>query len=200
MSRAMRPAALTAIAALALTACQSSTAQGEAPLAGARMGGPFTLTGENGTTVSDTDFPGQYRLMYFGYTFCPDVCPVDLARTAAALRELETSDPAKASKIQPIFVTVDPERDTPAVLKQYTDLFHPRLLGLTGSPKAIKGMEKEYAVFASREEQPGASEYLMNHTNMVVLYGPKGEPIVALPGGPEATPDQQAAVLADWVR
>lgn len=198
MSRAMRLVALTAAAALA--ACQATVDPGEAPLAGARMGGPFTLTGENGTTVRDTDFPGQYRLMYFGYTFCPDVCPVDMGRTAAALRELEKTDPAKAAKIQPIFVTVDPERDTPAVLKQYTDLFHPRLLGLTGSPQAIKAVEKQYAAYASREERSGLNGYFMNHTNKVVLFGPEGEPIVALPGDKDATPGQQAAVLRTWVR
>ena len=199
MSRRMARAHLLPLL-LALAGCQSAADPGAAPLAGARMGGPFALTGEDGAMVRDTDFAGRYRLMYFGYTFCPDVCPVDMGRTAAALRELETSDPEKAAKIQPIFVTVDPERDTPAVLKQYTDLFHPRLLGLTGTPEAIKAVEKEYAVFASREERPGASEYLMNHTNMVVLYGPTGEPIVALPGGPDATPDQQAAVLRTWVK
>ena len=180
---------------LALAACQatggSATDPGQAPLAGARMGGPFALTGEDGKTVRDTDFAGRYRLMYFGYTFCPDVCPVDMARTSEALRELANSDPAKAAKIQPIFVTVDPERDTPAVLKQYTDLFHPRLLGLTGTPEAIKAVEKEYAVFASREEEPGSSDYLMNHTNMVVLYGPKGEPIVALPAARTPRPSSR---------
>ena len=191
------------LAALTLAACQSAGDAGDAPLAGARMGGPFALTSEDGKTVRDTDFAGQYRLMYFGYTFCPDVCPLDMGRTSAALRILEEEHPEKAAKLQPIFVTVDPERDTPAALKTYTDLFHPRLLGLTGTPEQIEAVEKEYAVFASREEQPGASEYLLNHTNMSVLYGPDGEPIVALPNNPDdpaVTPEAQARVLATWIQ
>lgn len=183
-----------------LAACNSSAAvPGEPPLAGARMGGPFTLVGEDGKTVRDTDFNGRYRLVYFGYSYCPDICPGTLARIGTALRDLEKSDPDKAAKVQPLFITVDPERDTPAVLKQYTDLFHPRLLGLTGSPEAVERVEKEYAVFASKERDAGAGDYVMNHSNTVVLYGPEGQPIVALTNTPETTPAQMAEQMAQWI-
>ena len=107
------------------------------PLKGATMGGPFTLTDQNGRRVSDRDFAGKYRLVYFGYTFCPDVCPVDLQVIGAGLRRFEASDPARAARVQPIFITVDPARDTPAVLRQYVAAFHPRLIGLTGSAEEI---------------------------------------------------------------
>src|SRR4051812_20940876 len=103
---------------LALAACGQTAAAPEPPLAGARIGGPFALTNQDGKAVTPRDFAGRYRLMYFGYTYCPDVCPVDLQKLMAGYRELEKSDAQLASKVAPIFVTVDPERDTPTVLKQ----------------------------------------------------------------------------------
>ena len=184
-----------------LAACNpSAAAPGEPPLAGARMGGPFTLVGEDGETVRDTDFAGRYRLVYFGYSYCPDVCPGTLARIGTALRDLETSAPEKAAKVQPLFITVDPERDTPAVLKQYTDLFHPRILGLTGSPEAIRQVEKEYAVYAAKGPERGPGDYDEDHSNTVVLYGPKGEPIVALDNSPTTTPAAMAEQMAQWIQ
>ena len=96
------------------------------PLAGAKIGGPFALIDENGRPVTDRSFAGKYRVMYFGYTYCPDVCPVDVQTIAQGLAELEKRDPALAARVVPIFVTVDPARDTPAVLKQFTAAFSPR--------------------------------------------------------------------------
>src|SRR6185369_14158786 len=103
----------------------------EAPLKGARIGGPFALVDQNGRTVRDSDFAGRYRLVYFGYSYCPDVCPTDLQSIGQAMRQFEKSDPGRAAEVQPIFITVDPERDTPPVLKAYVAAFHPRLIGLT---------------------------------------------------------------------
>src|SRR3954467_7369032 len=120
---------------LALAACSSRGT--EPPLAGAAIGGPFTLTDQNGRRVSDRDFEGRYRIMYFGFTHCPDVCPTDLAIIGQALRRFEKRDPARAARVTPIFVSVDPERDTPAVLKEYVGAFHPRLVGLTGTQEQI---------------------------------------------------------------
>ena len=132
------PLAALAAALIALTATACSPAAREAPpLEGARIGGPFTLTDQNGRKVSDTSFPGKYKLIYFGYTFCPDVCPVDLQLIGRGLAAFEKSDPARAAKVQPIFITTDPERDTPPVLKEYVAAFHPRLIGLTGTPQQI---------------------------------------------------------------
>src|SRR5690349_741304 len=123
---------------LALVAC-SGPAE-EPPLKGAAIGGPFTLTNQDGRQVSERDFAGKYRIMYFGFTHCPDVCPTDLAVIGQALRRLEKNDPAKAARVVPVFVSVDPERDSPAVLKEYVAAFHPRLVGLTGTPKQIADM------------------------------------------------------------
>src|SRR3954452_5260516 len=119
------------LAALALAAC--SAGPGDPPLQGSRIGGPFALVDQDGRAATDRDFAGKYRIMYFGFTHCPDVCPTDLAAIGQALRRFEKSDPARAARVTPIFVSVDPARDTPAVLKEYVAAFHPRLVGLTGT-------------------------------------------------------------------
>lgn len=184
---------------LLLAGCgQQAAPPSEAPLAGARIGGPFTLVNQDGRQVSDRDFDGRYRLMYFGYTYCPDVCPVDLQRLMAGYKLLEGSDPAIAAKIAPIFVSVDPERDTPPVLKQYVSAFSPKLIGLTGSPEQIAKVAKEYAIVYSKEQQPGATDYLMNHSRVAYLFGPKGDPIALIPQ--DGTPEAIAAELKRWVR
>src|ERR1044072_7444599 len=121
-----------------------------APRQGATMGGPFTLTDQNGRRVSDRDFAGKYRLIYFGYTFCPDVCPVDMQAIGAGLRQFEADQPARAARLQPIFITVDPARDTPPVLRQFVAAFHPRLIGLTGSEAEIAAVARGYRVFYER--------------------------------------------------
>src|ERR1044072_4220330 len=115
----------------------SGTGAERPPLEGARIGGDFTLTDQNGKAVRWADFAGKYRIVYFGYTYCPDVCPVDLQRIIAGLRQFEKTAPERAALVQPIFITVDPERDTPPVLKQWVAAFHPRLIGLTGSPDQL---------------------------------------------------------------
>lgn len=121
-------------------------ANASTPLAGARIGGPFSLTDQAGHTVTDQSFAGQYRVMYFGYTSCPDVCPTDAQSIGQGLRLFEQSDPAKAARVTPVFVSVDPTRDTPAVLRQFVSAFHPRMVGLTGTPQAIAEVAREYAV------------------------------------------------------
>ncbi len=165
--------------ALGLAAC--SPAAEAPPLKGARIGGPFTLTDQGGREVSERDFAGTYRIVYFGFTSCPDVCPTDLQRIAQALRALEKSDPRIAAEVQPIFVTVDPERDTPAVMKRYVSAFHPRIVGLTGTPEQVADAARRYGIFYAKEEQAGAGGYTMSHNRIVYLFGPKGEPIAILP-------------------
>jgi protein SCO1/2 len=182
--------------ALAVVACSSGA--GEPPLAGAAIGGPFTLTDQNGRQVSDRDFAGRYRIMYFGFTHCPDVCPTDLAAIGKGLKAFEAKDKARAGKVVPIFVSVDPERDSPAVMKDYVANFHPRMIGLTGSPAEIAKVAKEYAVWSEKgEAQPGGG-YNVNHSRAEILMGPDGKPIALLPD--DRGVDGIAATLDRWVR
>lgn len=144
------------------------------------MGGAFELTSETGETVRESDFDGQYRLIYFGYTFCPDVCPVDMQKVGQGMRALEATNPDLAQRVQPIFISVDPARDTPDVLAEFTDNFHPRLLGLTGSQDAIDEITQRYGTYYSLGDNDGSDDYLVDHSNNVVLYGTEGEPLAII--------------------
>ncbi len=151
----------------------------DAPLAGASIGGPFALVDGDGKAVKDSDFAGKYRIMYFGYTFCPDVCPVDVQNIGGAMKLLDKQNPKLSAQIVPIFVTVDPARDTPKVVKEFTSAFYPRMIGLTGSAAAIDAAAKAYRVPYAKRVTP--SGYLMDHGRQAYLMGPKGEPIALLP-------------------
>lgn len=192
--------AVAALLALALGACGSSPPKPqEAPLAGARIGGPFTLTDQDGKPFSSEKLKGHYAVVYFGYTFCPDVCPTDLLNLGKGLKAFEAQDAARAAKVQPVFITVDPARDTPEVLKRYVAAFHPRLIGLTGTEAQIAAVAKEYATtYQKQDPAPGASGYLMQHMSMAILFGPDGKPIALVPvetGAPAVT-----ETLATWVK
>jgi protein SCO1/2 len=183
--------------ALLLAAC-SSGREDSPPLQGAKLGGAFTLTNQDGRQTTDKDFEGRHRLVYFGFTYCPDVCPVDLQTIGQAMRRLEKSDAALAERVQPIFISVDPERDTPAVLKQYVSAFHPRLIGLTGTSEQVADVAKKHGIFFQKEDESGSGDYMVNHSRMALLFGPKGEPIAIVPHdkGPDAIVDE----LKRWVR
>jgi len=140
------------------------------PSGTAAIGGPFALIDQTGVPKTDKDFAGQYLLVYFGYTYCPDVCPTTLAVMGDAMKKL---GPA-GERITPIFVTVDPARDTPGVLKTYLANFGSRFVGLTGNNEAIKQIEKEYSVYAVRENLQGGG-YAMTHSNTIYLMGPNGK-------------------------
>ena len=187
---------LLLLAGLLTCACSQGRSE-PAPLEGARLGGPFTLTDQDGRQVSNSDFDGKYRLVYFGFSYCPDVCPVDLQRIAQGLRQLEKEDAQLASKVQPIFITVDPQRDTPEVLKAYVKAFHPRLIGLTGTQDQIASVAKAHGVYFSKREGASSKDYLMDHMRVALLFGPKGEPIAIVPHdqGPAAV----ASELERWV-
>lgn len=167
------------------------------PLQGAAIGAPFTLTSDEGREVSDTDFAGRYRLIYFGYSYCPDICPVDLQQIGQGLRVFERKDPDRASRVQPLFISIDPERDTPEALNDYVAAFHPRLIGLTGTPDQIEDVAKGFGVYFARQGV-GKNDYLMDHSRVAMLFGPKGEPIAIVPHDQGA--DAVAAELARWVR
>jgi len=181
---------------LALAAC--SGAAEDPPLKGATIGGPFTLTNQDGRQVTERDLAGKYAILYFGFTHCPDVCPLDLAVIGQALRRFEKSDPARAARVAPIFVSVDPERDTPAVLREYVAAFHPRLIGLTGTPKQVADMVKSYGAYGAKEDPQAGGGYNVNHSRIAELIGPDGKPIALLPydKGAEAV----AAELERWVK
>ncbi len=186
------------IPALALSACTASAPPAKPPLEGARIGGAFTLTDQNGRTITEQAFAGKYRIMYFGYTFCPDVCPTDVQAIGAAVKKLETSDPALAAKIVPVFVTVDPARDTPAVLKQFVSAFHPRMVGLTGTDDQIARIKTEYAVYSSKGDASPGGGYLVNHSRQAYLMDPDGKPLALLPQ--EQGPDAVVTEIKRWVR
>ena len=179
-------AALAALALLpALAACSPEAGQTApqvtgAMLDGAAIGGPFTLTNKDGKRVSWDDFKGQYRIVYFGYTFCPDACPMDLSELIQGFTRFAESHPQQAAQVQPIFITVDPARDTPARVGEFTAAFSPRLVGLTGTQAEVDGAVKAFKAVAARgADTPGG--YLMDHSRMAYLMGRNGEPIAALP-------------------
>lgn len=196
---ALMAASLT-FTGLTATGC---TPAAVAPLAGADIGGSFTLINQDGETVSDSDFDGQYRIMYFGYTYCPDVCPVDLQKLAKGFAAFEKANPERAAQIQPIFVTIDPERDTPDVMKSYVNAFHPRLTGLTGSVEDIAAVRKKFAVYAQKVESEDSTEYLVDHSRQAYLLDPEGKPLALLsvdktPQGQTSVPDDIAAEIDRW--
>ena len=139
--------------------------------ANVRIGGPFTLTNHRGEKVTDSTYRGRFLFVYFGYGYCPDVCPTELANMAAALDMLGD----KAIALQPLFVTVDPERDSVEFLAEYVGQFHPKFVGLTGTPAEIVAVAKSYRVFYRKANEDNSTEYLVDHSSFVYLIGPNGE-------------------------
>jgi protein SCO1 len=134
----------------------------------ATIGGPFALTDEDGRSVTDKDILAKPSLVYFGYTFCPDICPTDLARNAGAVDILEEM----GQDVTPVFISVDPARDTPPVLKQWTDALHPRVIGLTGTPDQIAAAAKAYRTIYRVPEAPTDQFYLVDHMTYTYLMLP----------------------------
>lgn len=136
----------------------------------ALVGGPFTLTDHNGRQVTDADFKGRYALIFFGYTYCPDVCPTELQVMTVALSQMGE----KASSITPVFVSVDPERDTPEVLKSYVENFSPDLVGLTGTPEQVAAVAKAYRVYYAKSGKTETPDYLVDHSSIIYLMDREG--------------------------
>lgn len=181
-----------------LAACNPFGSSEPAPLAGAALGGEFSLVDKTGNTVKFSDFKGKYRIVYFGYTFCPDVCPLDLQKLMQGVKLFARDHPQVAAKIQPMFITVDPQRDTPQVVGEYAANFGPNLLGLTGTPEQVKAAEKLFAVYSQKRDGATPGSYLMDHSRAAYLMGPNGEPIALLPA--EQSPQAVAAELAKWAK
>jgi protein SCO1 len=165
---------LTALALAALLAVVVLYGGGTSPattqMAAAQIGGPFRLTGPDGRIVTERSFPGKWMLVFFGYTFCPDVCPTTMIEIAQALEALGP----RAAEIEPLFITVDPERDTPKVLKDYTAHFDARIIGLSGSAEAIAAVEKAYRVYAAKRPGTNGAPYLFDHSAIIYLMNPSG--------------------------
>ena len=193
------PVFLTALLSLALAACEAAAPDpGPPPLEGASIGGPFTLQSADGRQVSWDDFAGRWRVVYFGYAFCPDVCPVDVGRTTRAIELYAQDHPERAEALAPIFVTVDPERDTPAVLAEFRDAFSDQWTMLRGTPEETKEVATSFGVSYSRGQESEGGGYLVGHSNYTTLFDADGAPVAMLPTdeGAEAV----AAELAKWVR
>lgn len=168
------------------------------PLAGAAIGGPFALIDEDGQPFDSQRLKGRYTLIYFGYTYCPDVCPVDLQRLMQGLKQFEARSPERAARVQPVFITVDPERDTPAIVKQFTSAFHPRLIGLTGDRPAIDAALKAYRIYARKVGPADSKDYLIDHSANGFLFDPDGNAMVLFAS--DDSPEAVAASLDRWVK
>lgn len=192
----------TALSCLvALAACSSAETSPEAsdpPLAGANIGGDFSLVDQNDNPRNWADFNGRYRIVYFGYAFCPDVCPLDVQSMVKGLALFNEQDAALAAQVQPIFITIDPLRDTPDVIGEFTRAFSDDLVGLTGTPEQVKKAANAFAVYYKKGEDSPGGGYLMDHSRAAYLMGRDGQPIALLPvdQGPKAV----AAELGKWVR
>lgn len=181
------------ISTLALLLMGGTAAEAETSFPPDLFGGPFSLTDGQGNIVRDEDFRGRYMLVYFGYTFCPDICPTDLSRLSAAIDELPKDT---ASQIQVLFITVDPERDTPMLAGEFAQAFHPDFIGLSGSVDAVKQAVTAYRVHRAKVFIPGEpeEEYLISHSPNTYLMGPSGEFLTLFPH------DSQSDVMAEVIQ
>jgi len=152
------------------------------------IGGPFRLTDQNGKTVTDADLKGKWSLVYFGYTHCPDACPTALNDISIALEDLGT----KRDAVRPVFITVDPERDTPEALKAYVTSFDAPILALTGTPEQVAQAAKGYRVYYAKHPEAGG-EYSMDHSSVIYVMDPQGRFTASFTH--ESTPEQIAERL-----
>lgn len=183
-----RVAALTGMDMPAPSAGGIQLAQGVA------LGGPFTLVDHTGRTVTERDFAGRMLLLYFGYTYCPDVCPTELGTIAAAMDLL---GPA-GERVTPVFVSVDPERDTQEGMADYVSRFHPRMIGLRGTAEQTAQVARAYRVYYAKVRPRDTTDYLMDHSSFIYLVGPDGR--VRALFRPESTPEAIAAAVAAQLR
>jgi cytochrome oxidase Cu insertion factor (SCO1/SenC/PrrC family) len=153
------------------------------------IGGPFALVDHTGKPRTDADFPGKLLVIYFGYTYCPDICPADLLAISQALDRLG----AAAHEVQPIFITIDPERDTVEHLSDYVSAFHKSLIGLTGAPDQIRKVATAYKAYYAKVESDDHKNYVVDHTAFIYLVGKDGRYLGFLP--PSTTPERLGEVI-----
>ena len=192
-------------AALALAACLPSRAEQLSTRSAAEamdvlmwarepVGGPFALTDHNGALRTDADFRGKVLIIYFGFTYCPDICPTDLQTIGLAIDALGPL----SGKVQPLFITLDPARDTAAHLKDYVPLFHPRLIGLTGDAAAIRNAADAYKVYYARAPNLRGDDYTIDHTASIYLVGADGNYLGFLP--PNSDAERIAAAIRMYLK
>ncbi len=143
------------------------------------VGGPFALVDQNGQPKNDKDFRGKVMLVYFGYTYCPDACPTTLQALSGMLDLLGN----QASKVQPVFISVDPARDTPDQLKAYAANFHDGIAYLTGTQDELKKAEGEYHIYVAKVPQAGTDDYLIDHSSIIYVMGTDGRYLAEMPAG-----------------
>jgi protein SCO1/2 len=172
------------------------TAMLPAPLAAEEMApaGAFALVAADGATVTEKTYHGRWQLLYFGYTFCPDACPTALNEISAALDALG----ATAERVQPLFITIDPRRDTREVLAHYLKAFHPGIVGLTGAPAATAAAARAYGVIYERQEDENGGAYLFDHSSFFTIIDPNGNVVSKLPG--DTPGDTLAQQIGDLMR
>jgi cytochrome oxidase Cu insertion factor (SCO1/SenC/PrrC family) len=158
------------------------------------LGGPFSLVDHTGRAVTEADFAGRFMLVYFGFTYCPDVCPTELGIIAAALDLLE----GQGERVVPVLITIDPERDTPEALADYVSRFHPRMVGLTGTAQQVAAAARAYRVFYAKVNRPEMTQYLMDHSSFIYLVGPDGR--VRALFRPETAPEAIAQAVRGQLR
>jgi len=162
--------------------------------AGMSLGGSFELVNQAGQPVTERDFAGRWLLVYFGFTYCPDICPTELGIMASAL---DVMGPA-GEAVTPILITIDPQRDTPDQLADYVSRFHPRMQGLTGTPEQIAAAARRYRVYYARVQRPDMTDYLMDHSSFIYLVGPDAR--VRALFRPETSPEAIAAAVQGQMR
>ncbi|TAL30542.1 MAG: SCO family protein [Alphaproteobacteria bacterium] len=159
-----------------------AAAKGEPPPVGANIGGAFSMTDHDGKAVTEKSWPGKYLLVFFGFTNCPDVCPVTLDKLTSALNQLGDD----ASKVQTLFISVDPGRDRAPVLKEYVGHFHKSILGLTGTPEQVKATQDAYKIYASRHDDANGHDYTFDHSAFVYFMTPEGKMAEVIRSGDKA--------------
>lgn len=199
------PSLLALVAVAAFTAAGAQPASGNRRADAARLmnelmsgraavGGPFVLSDPGGRRIALADFRGKIVLLYFGFTTCPDVCPTDLAVIGQMMRELGR----EADGVQPIFITLDPQRDTPALLREYAAAFHPRLVALTGTEAEISRIATDYKVFFQKVALPDTKGYTIDHMTFTFLLDRQGRYVAFFPPGTPA--DRMATMVREQLK
>ena len=199
MNHCAMPRLVPLFAALLLAVSACSPEGGEAappPLAGASIGGDFALIDKTGKSVRFHDFAGKYRIVYFGYTFCPDACPLDVQKMMQGYAKFAKAEPDVAARVQPLFVSIDPARDTPAAVGEFAAAFSPKLIGLSGSEAQIAEAAKMFKAYYAKGEPTTDGGYLMDHSRVAYLMDPQGKPLALLPI--DQTAEAVAESLAKW--
>ena len=188
------------LAGLALAACDAKPRPATTTTTGAAdIGGPFTLVDQDGRPATEAMLKGKWSVIYFGYTYCPDVCPTEMQHLMQGFAAYKKERPQLAAQVVPMFISVDPERDTPKVVGEFTHAFSDDLLGLTGTPEQVAQAAREFAVYYQKGKTNAAGGYIVDHSTTAYLMGRKGEPIALVPVDANDKGASVKASLEKWV-